>query len=300
MISTSVVAESLKDTLDEIMTDKDDGIGDSEISRYYDVSSMKDNYIDDIEYGGPGLASEKTEGEEMAVGDVRQGFIKRYRARTYALKMIVTEEAQEDNKYEEVIKAARRLKRAMFKTRRVDAALVLARAWNPSYPGGDNVPLCSASHPLPHGGTASNTLAVALSPSRVALQAVIIAMGQLPGHDGIKEGYEPKKVLCPYPQKFLWREILGSEYAPEAGEYNRINVVNRDYDLELVPLLYWDNTTTNWGVKSDAENGFRFLNRRKPRSGTWMDNDRETMKYKISARWDRGWSNWRTFYGSQA
>lgn len=300
MISTGTVAASLKDTLDEIMTDKDDGIGDSELSKYFEMSSMKDNWIEDIEYGGPGLASEKTEGEEIAVGGIRQGFRKVYRARTYGLKMIVTEEAQEDNKYEEVIKAGRRLKRSMFKTRRVDGALVLARGWNTSYPGGDNVPLFSASHPLANGGTASNTLSVALSPSRVALQAVIIAMGQLPGHDGIKEGYEPKKILCPYPQRFTWREILGSEYAPEAGEYNRINVINRDFDLELVPLLFWDNTTTNWCVKSDAENGFRWLDRRKPKSGTWMDNDRETMKHKVSARWDRGVSNWRTAYGSQA
>ena len=35
----------------------------------------------------------------------------------------------------------------------MDAALMLVRATNTGYPGGDTLPLASASHTLPHGGT---------------------------------------------------------------------------------------------------------------------------------------------------
>lgn len=300
LITTSDIADDLKETLDEIMTDRDDNLEETnDIKRYYTQENMPDNWVEDQEVAGPGLATETNEGEEIPVGVVRTGYIKRYTARKYAIKLVVTDEALEDNKYEQAIKAARRCKRSMFKSMRVDGALTLARAFNTAFPGPDGVALASASHPLAKGGTASNTLATPLSPSRVALQTMITNCAQLPSQDGIKEGYEVKKVLCPINQRFIWAEILRSEYAPEAGEFNRINVINRDFDIELVPLLFWDNTTTNWGVQTDAEEGFKWKWRRRPRSGSWVDNDRETVKYKQSARWDRGYSDWRSFYGSE-
>ena len=61
--------------------------------------------------------------------------------------------------------------------------------------------------------------------------------------------------------------------------------------LEGVPVKYWTNTTTNWGLISAVDNGFKFKWRRKPRSRSWVDNDQEIMKYGISARWARGWSD---------
>lgn len=300
-IFTSTIANSLKLTLNNIVDDDSDGYASKLIMRKYcEEMSMKDNYEDDLEMGGPGLASEKPEGSEIPLGTLREGYITRYNARTFALKLIITEEAIEDAKYDKVLMAARRLKRAMYKTIDIDAAAMLMRMFNTAYVGGDGVCLGSASHTLPHGGTWSNILATPFSPSR---GAVIIATSQIrkyPGHDGITEGYEPKRVLCPTEQWATWRGIVGSTHAPEAGEFNEINVVNSDLGLEVVPVKYWTNSTTNWAIQTDAENGLNFRFRRQPRSRTWVDNDSEQMKYGISARWSRGWSDARSILGSNA
>ena len=172
---------------------------------------------------GPGLAAETDEGEEIAVGTIREGFLKRYTPRKFALKLIVTDEAMEDNKYPETLRLAKRLDRAIYKTADIDATNILIRAANATYVGGDGVSLASAAHTLPAGGTFSNTLATPMAPSALALATVRSLVMKLPGHDGVTEGYDIKKVVGPTEQWAAWKTILGSEKSPEAGNFAAIN-----------------------------------------------------------------------------
>ncbi len=71
-------------------------------------------------------------------------------------------------------------------------------------------------------------------------------------------------------------------------------------NIDAVEVKYWSNTTTNWGIITNADNGVQAKWRRKPRSKSWVENDNETMKYSISARWARGWSDARGFFFSNA
>lgn len=291
-VFTSSIANSLKETLNDIIDDDTDGVMDDLLmKKWLDVESMSDNYVDDLEYGGPGLAVEKPEGTEVAAGTIKEGYLTRYLARTFALKLIVTEEALEDAKYPKAIAAARRLKRAMAKTIDIDATNILVRQFNTAYVGGDGLPLASASHTLPHGGTFSNLMATPQSPSRAALIVATTQIRKYPGHDGITEGYEPVCIVHPVDQWGAWEVVVRSTHAPEAGEFNAINVVNSSLDIDLYPNKYWQNTTTNWTLKTDCDGGMKWLWRRKPKSRTWVDNDQELMKYSISARWARGWSD---------
>lgn len=300
-ILTSSIANSLKETLDEIIDDSTDGIEANAVyTGYMDTKSMKDNYEDDLEMGGPGLASEKPEGSEISVGTIREGVLTRYIARTFAQKLIITEEAIEDAKYPEAINAARRLKRAMFKTVEYDCANILARGWNTSYLGGDGLPLFSASHTLPNGGSFSNTLSTPMSPSVAAVTEMTTAIHKLPGHDGLIEGYNPTKVVCPEAQWAVWSQILNSNFTPTAGNFAEINVVKQDLSLKVIPVRFWSNTDTNWLMLTDADNGLQLRWRRKARGRSWVDNDHENMKFSVSARWARGWSDPRCAFGSQA
>ena len=86
------------------------------VFKIFEEGSMDDNFVDDLEYGGPGLASEKPEASEVQAGSIKEGYLTRYMARTFALKLIISDEALEDAKYDKVIMAAKRLKRAMNKT----------------------------------------------------------------------------------------------------------------------------------------------------------------------------------------
>lgn len=290
-VFTSTIADGLKLTLDEVV---DDNLTDYKkkllMPKWMKQTNMEDNYEDDLEMAGPGLAAEKAEGAEMQAGGIQEGALTRYIARTFALKLIVTEEAAEDSKYPAIIQAGARLPRALYKTVDIDATNILQRATNALYVGGDGQPLASATHTLPGGGSFSNLMAVPMSPSRIAVATARTQMSKFPGHDGIIEGVEPVANLCPQEQWYIWDGLRMSEKNPESGNFNEINVVNK-LGLEGVPVKYWTNTTTNWGLISNVDNGFKFKWRRKPRSRSWVDNDQEIMKYGISARWCRGWSD---------
>ena len=299
-IFSSTIFNSFKETLDSIV---DDRLSENESSlvckKWMKIGSMDEAYVDDLEMGGPGLAAETDEGEEITVGTIREGFLKRYTPRKFALKLIVTDEAMEDNKYPETLRLAKRLDRAIYKTFDIDMTNILIRAQNATYVGGDGVPLASASHTLPQGGTFSNTFSVPLAPSRIAVIAMRSLVMKLPGHDGITEGYDIEKIVHPTEQWGVWEGILGSSLAPEPGNFAEINVVKK-LNLKAVPVKYWNNTTTNWGAITDADNGVQAKWRRKPKSNSWVENDNETMKYSVSARWASGWSDARGFFFSNS
>lgn len=300
-IFTSTIFNSVKLTLDQIV---DDDTANSESTlvckKWLKMGKQEDYYEDDLEMGGPGLASEVDEGQEIEVGAIREGFITRYIARKFGLRLIVTDEAVEDNKYPEVLKLGKRLSRALYKTLDIDCTNILVRAQNSAYTGGDDVPLASASHTLPNGGTWSNTFATPLAPSRIAVGSAVSLMRKFPGHDGVTEGAEPKKIVHPTEQWMTWSGILNSTMAPEAGNFAEINAVKRDLDITPVSIKYWSNTTTNWGIITDADNGVQMRWKRKPRKNSWVENSNETMLYSITARWSRGWSDARGFFFSNA
>lgn len=300
-VLTSTVALALKETLEEIITDDPGGAQKRVMfTKWCKEQSMSDAYEDDVEYAGPGYASEVSEAAPIPLGSITEGATTRYIARKFGLKLAVSEEAVEDGKYSSVINAAKRLAYSLWDTADLDATLMFVRATTAGYVYGDGTTLASTTHTLPGGGTFSNTLATAMSPSRAAMITVTSAIKTLPGHNGIRRGYTPSAIVCPVEQWAVWKAITGSEKAPEAGEFNQINVVY-DMDLKVYPLPKWSNTTTNWGVITDADNGFNFRWKRRPRNKAWVENGEEVMLYAISARWARGNSDpGRSFYFSNA
>lgn len=289
-IFTGTVFHALKETLNEIIDDDTDNVESNAVfTKWLDVKTMSDNYEDDMEMGGPGLISEKTEGAEISTGTLREGPITRYIARTFALKLIITEEAMEDVKYDRVLRLARRLKRALWKTADIDATNMLVRATNTAYVGGDGKPLASSSHTLPNGGTYSNVMTTPMSPSRASMIIATSQLKKLPGHDGITEGAKPVAIICPVEQWAIWEGLIGSDKVPESGN-NEINVI-KGLGLKIIVNPYWSSTTTQWAILTDVDNGLNWRWRRRPRNRSWVDNDNQVMKYSIDARWARGWSD---------
>ena len=300
-IFTSTAALALKDTLEDIDTDEHGSEGsNADVGKFMTVKNMTDNYIEYYEIAGGGMAGEKPEGESIPVGTIIEGPLTRFNARTYGQRMIVSEEAMEDMKYDKVIQAAKRNNRSLWKLVDFDAVLILVRATNTAFVGGDGQPLASTAHVLPGGGTYSNMLATAMSPSKAALVIANAQLMQMVGHDGLIDGVTPKKAVFPVQQWGIWREVLGSSYDPTPGAFNAINVINRDLDIKPVPLKYWNTTTTQWGLITDAELGLMWFWRRKPKSNTWVTEDKTMMNYGITARWSRGWVNPRSFFFSNA
>lgn len=304
LIFASLAARGLKETLNNIITDKHFKKADLVCPKWCEIGTMDDAFEDDSEYGGPGLVAEKEEGAEISMGTIAEGRLTRFIARTFALKLAITEEALEDNKYKKILDQKARLIRALWKTVDIDTTNMLVRGFNSEFTfGSDGQPLWSDSHPLPRGGTFSNILPTPISPSPLALISLWNLCQKLPGHDGVIEGYTMKKILCPTEQVLKWNEIIKSEKNPNAGEFNAINVTNSQHslmDLDVVGNKFWTNTTTNYAVTTDAPNGLKLLWRRKPRNKAWVNNDSEVMLYSISARFSRGTSEPRQCVGVEA
>lgn len=300
-IFTSTAALALKETLEAVDTDEHGSEGSKAVfPKWMTVKSMADNYIEYYEVAGSGLAGEKPEGESIPVGTIYEGPLTRFNARTYGQRMIVSDEALEDLKYDKVIMAAKRNNRSLWKLADFDATLVLVRATSSSYVGGDGQPLASTAHTLPGGGTYSNMLATAMSPSKASLVIANAQLMQQVGHDGLIDGVEAKKAVFPVQQWGMWREVLGSTNDPTPGAFNAINVINRDMNITPVPVKYWTNTSTNWALITDADLGLMWFWRRKPKSNTWVTEDKTMMNYAITARWTRGWVNPRAILFSNA
>lgn len=292
-IFTSTVALNLKYTLEEIITDNLDGIeADLDYPKWMKKRPMSDNFEDDQEYAGGGLMAETPEGTEIPAISLTEGYTKRYTARKFTARYIVTEEAMDDSKYPKVIQAVKRLKRAGFKTQDIDATNVLVRATNSSFPGPDGVALASSSHPLAAGGSFSNTLATPMAPSTTSWNNAIAQLDQMVDHDGIIEGYKAVAVLHPVQQRGIWTVLLNSTMDPEFGNFSAVNVIKKyDNDVKRVQLKYWTNTTTNWAIQTDADNGFQFRTRKPFSSKTWIEYNQELMNYSLSGRWDVGFSD---------
>ncbi len=301
VIYQSTVASNLKETLDEIVDDKTDGLESGLIMpKYFMEGSMKDAYVDDLETGGPSLVPLKPEGTELSLGALREGQLYRYMARTWGMKMMISDEAKEDYKYPEVVKLARRLKRALFKTVEYEAAAFIARGWDATYPIGDGQPMFSASHTIPSGGTFSNTAAAPVAPSMAAVALHRATTLKMPGHDGLIEGYDLEKVVFPQEQWSTWDQILGSTMEPVTNNFAAINTVKK-LSITPVAVRYWTNTTTNYFYITEAKaDGLKWKWRRRPKSKTWVDNDQEVEKWGISARWANGISDPRGVFGVQA
>lgn len=289
VVFTSSIGNALKETLESVIDDDTDNVMASAIfPEWMDEGNMSDNYYDYLETGGPGLAQETKEGATIFTGQINEGYVTRAIARKFAMGLDITEEALEDNKYEEVIAAAKRLKRALWKTADVDAANVLNRMFNAAYVGGDGVALGSTAHTLPGGGTFSNTMASPFAPSESAFIVARAQCDEMPGHDGNIEGYNLTGVVFPVNQRGQWEVLNGSDTSPEPGVFGAINLVKRG-KLKLVPNRYWSASDTNYMFLTDVEEGFKWLWRRKPRNRSWVENSNEVMKYSISARWSRIW-----------
>ncbi len=298
-ITQASAFKTLKATLEAIVTDSTDNIESSLVcTKYLKTGTMTDGYEDDLENGGPGLATEKSEGQALDVLALYEGPVTRYIPRKFGLIMQITEELDEDGKYnDKYLACAKRNKRAVYKTLEIDCANILNRAATAGYIGGDGQTLASSSHTIPGGGTFSNTLATPMSPSRAAMIIVRNNLKKLPGHDGVTEGYDIAKLVHPVEQFGVWAGILGSDKVPESNN-NEINVV-KDMRIERVEVKYM-TSTTNWGVITDVENGLKLRWKRKPKGRTWYDENTEIINYGTSARWARGWTDPRGFYFSNA
>ena len=273
----------------------------TEWDKIFDTFETKKAFEVDAQLEGFGLAQQKEEGAEVAFDSVTQGFTPKYPALTYAKGFIVTEEAMEDELYDQFNGKARRLAFSMQQTKENVGANVLNRGFNSSFvmTDGDGSELFATDHVLgPSGGTFSNKLTVDADLSEASLEDLLIQIGQAVDPRGLKISLQATRLIIPVALQFEAQRILGSVLQNDTGN----NATNAVRDMNAIR----DGFSTNhyltdsdaWFLKTNSPDGMKYFSRR----AVSFDDDNAftsgNMRMKADERYSFGWTDPRGIYGS--
>lgn len=265
----------------------------------FDATTSDKAYEEYVEQTGFGLAPIKAEGASVSYDTDSQGYIQRLVNVTYALGAKVTQEAIDDNQYENVAQAkAKKLARSMRQTKENVAANILNRATTAGYTGGDGKTLLATDHPT-LDGTQSNKLAVAADFSEASLEDILVQIRGAKDSRGLRIQLKGMKLIVPPQLTFEATRVISS--TNQSGTAN--NDINATKALGMLPggIVIWDYLTDTdaWFVKTDADDAL-ILQQRKAMSFT-QDNDFDTTNacMKAMERYTVGWADWRGIYGSE-
>jgi len=257
------------------------------------------NYEEDVQLTGFGLAPRKSEGAGVSYDSEVQGFVTRYVHIAYALGYIVTKEELDDNLYEKVSKRrAGSLAQGFRQTKENVAANIYNRAFNSTYLGGDGVALCSTAHPNTTGGTWSNKPTVDVDLSEASLEDAVIAIMGMTNDRGLLIQVMPQTLHIARQEHFNAHRILKSVY--QSGNANNdVNVLKATNAFPGgIKLNHYFTAAHAWFIRTNVQDGMKYYER--TAISFDQDNDFDTMNVKAKGyeRYSFGWSDPKAVYGS--
>lgn len=270
-----------------------------EWDKLFDKNTSRRNFEEDVGVSSFGLAIAKGEGTPVSYDTERQGFITRYTHVVYALGFIITREIMEDDLYDIVgQRRAQGLAFSMRQTKEVVGHNVYNRAYTAGYTGGDGVVLLANNHPNVAGGTQSNILSTASDLSEAALEQAVIQIQGFTNDRGLQISIKPRKLVIPYQQEFEAARILKTvgRVGTDLNDLNAIKEMGIFPDGMFVSHYLTDPDA--WFIRTNAPHGMKYFERRGDEFTTDNDFDTENAKFKATARYSFGWTDWRGLFGS--
>jgi len=262
----------------------------------FDQDTSQQNYEEDVEVTGFGLAPVKTEGAGVAFDSETQGTVSRYTHASIALGYIVTQEELDDNLYE--AKAKPRAMANAFSMRQTKE-VVGANIYNNGFTsglGGDGVVLFSASHPT-RDGTQSNLLTAA-DLSEAALEDACIQIMQAKNSRGLRIALIAQSLHVHPNDWFEANRIMKSVLQNDTAN-NAINALKATSALpQGIKVNHYFTDADAWFIRTNVTRGMIHYTRKK--ATFTRDNDFNTGNAKAKA-WERysdGWSDFRGAYGN--
>ena len=270
-----------------------------EFSQIFEVDTSTQNYEEDVQMVGFGLAPEKKQSEGVTYTGHTQGWVKRYVNVVYGLGYIVTREEIEDNKYEEISrKRATALAFSMRQTKETVHANVLNRATTAAYTGGDGEVLASASHPKNGGGTFSNLLDPAADISEDAIEDVCVMVMKFQDDLSNQINLMPQCLIIPPDLWFEANRILQSTLQNDTAN-NAQNVLKSTNALpQGIKMNHYLTDTDAFGVKTNCPRGLISYMRRSIEFTKDNEFSTENALAKATERYVPGWTDPRTIVWS--
>jgi hypothetical protein len=186
----------------------------------------------------------------------------------------------------------------MSYTKQTKAAAILNNGFDTSYPGGDGVPLFSASHPTVGGSTNSNLPATTADLNETSLEAAVIQIAAWTDERGLLIAAKPEKLVIPPSSMFIATRLLETELRVGTAD-NDINALKSNGSIPGgYTVNHFLTDPDAWFLTTDVPNGLKHFVRA-PLSNS-MDGDFDTgnVRYKSRERYSFGWSDPLGMYGS--
>jgi len=266
----------------------------------YETETSERSFEEETKLSGFSAAPVKNEGSAIAYDNAQEAFTARYSHETIALGFSITEEAIEDNLYDSLsARYTKALARAMTYTKQVKAASVLNNGFSSSYPGGDNVALFSASHPLVSGGTNSNIPSVPTDLNETALENAVIQIAAWTDERGLLIAAKPKKLIIPPALQFVATRLLETELRVSTAD-NDINAIKNNGSIpEGYAINHFLTDPDAWFLTTDVPNGLKHFIRTPLQNSMDGDFDTGNVRYKARERYSFGWSDPLGVFGSE-
>jgi Mu-like prophage major head subunit gpT len=276
-----------------------------EYTKLFETYKSSKQFEEDVGVSSFGLAVTKGEGAPITYDSERQSFITRYNHVVYALGFIITREIMDDDQYDVVgQRKAQGLAFSMRQTKEIVAANVYNRAFSTNQLGGDGSSLIAAgypggstNHPNFAGGSQTNGPSVASDLSEAALEQAHIDIAGFTNDRGLLISVRPKTLVIPRQLMFEAKRIVAPDGRPGA-DTNDINAMKL---MGLVPetvVNHFLTDTDAWFLRTDVPHGMKHWERRADSFDMDNDFDTENAKFKATARYAFGFTDWRGMYAS--
>ena len=272
------------------------------MTNLYTKDTSKKAYEVDVQMEGFGLATEKTEGDDITFDSRRQGFAPKYIHASYAKGFIVTREALDDELYGQLKKGASSLARSMAITKETRAAALFNTAFATSSAmlGADGVSMINTAHGNgPTGGTFANRLAIDADFSEASLEDMLKLVMRAKDSRGLPIKLRGVKLVGHTDLTFDFQRVLKSELQNDTAN-NAINAV-RSLGLVsggFVTSPFMDANPKAWFLITDAMDGLKFYQRTPLEFDQDMSFTSKNVRYSAYERYSYGYSDPRAIFGS--
>ena len=293
-ISASQFRDLLEPGLSNIWHDSFDA-EDSKFGRYMNIRQMDKNTITDLKMAGFGNLQDQNDGASVIYDDPTGVEKKAYTYSVRALGYKIQERMWMNDLYGQVETFERDLRDAARDDVETSAAGFLNNAFSTVNTGFDGLQLCSTAHTrLDGGATQANRPSTDEALSLSALHNAVITMHSWVNDRGRPRVHKPKLLIIPTELIIVAEELLSSTLKP--GTANNDDNVIRMFNLQKLEVEHLTSSTA-WFMQADKHD-LNFLWMFKPKTGSEVDFDTETIKRKVRQAYVGGFGEWRGIYGT--
>ena len=265
----------------------------------YTTESSDRAFEEEVMLSGFAQAQVKPEGSGVAFDNAQETYTARYSHETVALAFSITEEAIEDNLYDQLSsRYTKALARSMANTKQVKAVSPLINGLpSGSFTSGDGVSLFNTAHPT-IAGNVKNTLSTAADLNETSLEQSLIDIAALTDERGLKIAARGMKMIIPSELQFTAERLMKS--AGRVGTAD--NDVTAIKSMGMIPQGYSVNNfltdTDAFFIITDVPNGMKHFERTPLNTKMEGDFDTGNVRYKARERYVFGVSDHRAIFAS--